>query len=168
VKQKFIEAGKIRNTHALRGEVKAECWLDEEKGFSALPFLYLSSQPGEKMKLQSVRRQGEVFLLSFEGVDTVEKAALLKGKTVYAAREDLDPEGKKIYFADLIGLPLSDAKSGKAFGKICEVTSRGAGELLVIRMENGEERYFPMVSAWIRRMDPEEGVFVEAPEGLFD
>ena len=37
-----MEAGKVRNTHALRGEVKFECWLDGEKPLSGIAHLYLN------------------------------------------------------------------------------------------------------------------------------
>lgn len=168
MKQLFIEAGKVRNTHALRGEVKFECWLDGEKPLSGISRLYLSPKGERELEIRSVRVQGDIFLVLFAGFDTVEKAALLKGKTLYASREELDPDGDKVFFADLIDLPLIEEGSGKVYGNIREVVSRGGGELFSVQLPDGREAYFPVVKEWICSMDAEKGVFVHAPEGIFD
>lgn len=114
------------------------------------------------------RRQGDVFLVLFEGVDTPEKAALLKGKTLYVSRKEIDPNGEKIFYADLVGLPLVEEESGTVYGTVKEVTSRGAGELFLVALPDGRERYFPAVAGFIVRMDGETGIFVRAPQGIFD
>ncbi len=168
MKQQFLEAGKIRNTHALRGEVKMECWLDGEKPLAKISTLYLSPKEEKGMKVVSARRQGDVFLVLFEGIDTVEKASLLKGKTVFVSRREADPNGDKIFFADLIGLELIEEEDGTRYGTIREVTSRGASELFLVLLPDGREAYFPVVDEFIVRMDPEAGVFVRAPKGIFD
>jgi len=163
-----LEAGKVRNTHALRGEVKFECYLSGEKPLKGICRLYLTPKGEKPLELRSVRVQGDVFLVSFEGIDTVEAATPLKGKTVYAAREELDPKGEKIFFADLIGLPLTEAETGEEYGKILEVTSRGASELYLIRRPDGKEAYFPAVKEFLVSMDADKGVQVRAPRGIFD
>ncbi len=168
MKQLFLEAGKVRNTHALRGEVKFECYLDGVKMLKSIRRLYLSPKGEKELEIRSVRVQGDVFLVLFDGIDTVEAASVLKGKTLYASREELDPDGKLVFFADLIGLPLTEEGTDTVYGTICEVGSRGAGELFTVRMADGREMYFPVVKEWIVSMDAEKGVFVHAPEGIFD
>ena len=168
MKQLFIEAGKIRNTHALRGEVKFECWLDGEKPLAGISYLCLSKDEENKLKILQVRPQGDVFLVLFEGIDTVEKASLLKGKTLFVSREEIDPKGEKIFFADLVDLPLIEETDGTVYGTIREVSSRGGGELFTVRLSDGREAYFPVVNEWIVSMDAEKGVFVHAPLGIFD
>jgi len=168
VKQIFLEAGRVRNTHALQGEVKFECWLDGEKPLQNLHFLYPAMRHEGALKILSARRQHDVLLLRLEGIDTVEKATLRKGKTLYAAREELERDGRKVFFADLVNLPLVEADSGTVYGTITEITSRGGGELFSVRLPDGKEVYFPVVNEWIVKMDPEEGVFVHAPAGIFD
>ncbi len=168
MKQLFLEAGKVRNTHALRGEVKFECWLDGEKPLAGISHLCLSPKEEKKFKILSVRVQGDVLLVMFEGIDSVEKASLLKGKTLYVSREEIDPRGEKIFFADLLGLPLIEEGEGTVYGTIKEVSSRGGGELFTVKLPDGREVYFPFVREWIVSMDAEKGVFVHAPEGIFD
>ncbi len=168
MKQLFLEAGKVRNTHALKGEVKLECYLDGEKPLSKVKHLYLTSGGEKELTIVSVRRQADVYLVLFEGIESVEKASLLKGKTVFASREELDPAGKLVFFADLLDLPLFEEGREEPYGIIKEVTSRGAGELFTVRLSDGREMYFPVVDEWIVSMDAEKGVVVRAPEGIFD
>ena len=168
MKQTMIEAGKVRNTHALRGEVKFECWLGEEIRLTPGMVLYSSPKGENGRKIRSVRASGEVLLLGFEGVDSPESAQILKGKVLYASRREIDPRDEKIFFADLMGLPIVEAESGKVHGTVTDVSDRGAGELLHVRKADGKEAYFPMVREWIVSMDPEKGIFVRTPEGLFD
>ena len=163
-----MEAGKVRNTHALLGEVKFECWLDGMTDLKRLGHLYPAPSEERGLALAGVRVQGDVFLVRFEGIDTVEKAALLKGKTLYASRKELDPDATRIYYADLLRLPLIEEGTGTVYGTITEVSTHGAGELFTVKLPDGREGYFPAVREWIVRMDPETGVFVHAPEGIFD
>ncbi|MBR2634821.1 MAG: 16S rRNA processing protein RimM [Clostridia bacterium] len=168
MKQDFLEAGLVRNTHALRGEVKFECWLDGDQPLSGVKNLYPAPREENPLELNTVRRQGDLLLVSFCGIDSVEKAQIYKGKTLYVSRSQIDPRGEKVFFADLIGLPLVESESGREYGKISEISSRGAGELLSVRLPSGREAYFPYVKEWVDRIDLEKGVFVHAPEGIFD
>lgn len=168
MKQEFLEAGKVRNTHALRGEVKVEVWLEGEKPLSGISHLYLKKKEENPLKVLSCRRQGDVFLVLFEGIDSVEKATLLKGKTLYASRKEVDPRGDKVFYADLIGLPLKEDGEETVYGTIQEVTCRGASELFLVKRADGSEVYFPAVDEFLVKMDAEEGVFVRAPRGIFD
>ena len=167
MRQAFLEAGKVRNTHALKGEVKFEVYLDD--GRALVPGLVLYPAPKEEKPLtvRAARRQGDLFLLSFEGFDDVDKASLLKGRTLYISRRDADPAGDKIFFADLFGLPLVEAEDGTVYGTVKDVTDRGSGHLLVISLPDGREGFFPMVKDFIVEMDPEKEVRVRAPKGLF-
>ncbi len=168
MKKEFLEAGKVRNTHALQGEVKAECWLEGAKPFDGLRHLYLSAAGEKELEILSVRRQGDIALVRFRGIDTVEAASLLKGKTLFAARRELDPENEKVYFADLIGLPMTEDGEGTVYGTVRAVESRGAGELFLVALPDGREVYFPAVKEFVVRCDTDEGVFVRAPKGIFD
>ncbi len=168
MRKEYLEAGRIRSAHGLRGEVKAENWLDNDEAFAAVPSFFLGPAGERELKVASRRRQGELFLLSFEGITDPETARLLRCRTLYARRKDLDPEGKKVFYAELFGLPMREAGSGKIYGKIADVTDRGAGDLYVIDLPDGRQAYFPAVKEWIRSMDPETGVEVTAPEGIFD
>ena len=167
MRQAYLEAGRVRNTHALKGEVKFEVYLDDGAVLRPGLSLYPAPKPEKALTVRAARRQGDLLLLAFEGYDDVDAASVLKGRTLYIRREDADPSGKKIFFADLFGLPLVEDRDGTVYGTVKDVTERGAGELLVISLPDGREGYFPMVKAFVVSLDPEKEVRVRAPGGLF-
>lgn len=167
MRQAFLEAGKVRNTHALKGEVKFEVWLDDGEPLRPGLSLFPAPRAEKPLKITSSRRQGELFLLGFEGIDDVSRAALLKGRTLYIRREDADPTGEKIFFSDLFDLPLVEDGDGTIYGTVKDVVDRGGGYLLLIALPDGREAYFPMVKDFVVRLDPDREVRVRAPKGLF-
>ena len=167
MRQAFLEAGKVRNTHALKGEVKFEVYLDDGAVLRPGLALYLTPGTEKALTLTAVRRQGDLYRLAFAGYTDVDAAAALKGRTLYIRREDADPVGEKIFFADLFRLPLVEDRDGTVYGTVKDVTDRGAGHLLIISLPDGREGYFPMVKDFIVKLDPDKEVRVRAPEGLF-
>lgn len=166
MKQEYLEAGRVRNTHALRGEVKFEPWL-EQSLWSKVKTLFIGNEK-KPLPLAGRRFQGDLFLLSFEGIDTVEKAASLKARTLFVKRDEVDPEGKLVFNCELAGLPLTEETDGTKYGTILEVENRGGGDLYRVRTAGGKEVYFPVVRDFIVKVDAEKGVFVRAPKGLFE
>ena len=80
----FIEAGEIVNTHGVRGEVKMLSWLDGPEDMCGFSRCRIG---GKDYALQSCRVQGTCDLLKLSGVDTMELAQALRGKTVEIYRE---------------------------------------------------------------------------------
>ena len=143
MKQAFLEAGRVRNTHALKGEVKFEVWLDDGSALRPGLALFPAPRAEKPLRVAASRKQGDLFLLSFEGIGDVDAASALKGRTLYIRREDADPAGDKIFFADLFGLPLVEDRDGTVYGKVRDVTDRGSGKLRIISLPDGREGYFP-------------------------
>ena len=85
-KKQFLEAGRIVNTHGVRGEVKAEAWTDEPAVLAGLKTLYLEGRP---LRTESARVHKGFVLLKLEGIDTVEAAMALKGKILTADRDSI-------------------------------------------------------------------------------
>ena len=100
-------------------------------------------------------------------VDSMDLALALKGKTVYALREDFDLEDGEYFIADLAGLPVLDAVTGKEYGTLLEVINRGASDIYVIRTPNGE-RMMPAVEEFVDRVDVQQGIFVKPIDGMLD
>ena len=164
----YLEAGKIVNTHGVKGDVKIECWCDSPEVMASLPTLYFK-QGGEYLPQKLGRRspfKGMV-LCHFTGVESFEDANLLRGRIVYAAREDIPlPEGA-VFMADLMGLPVIDADTGKQYGVIRNVQEGMASDLYEI--DTGKETVlFPAVKEFVKQIDLEKGVFIRPIGGFFD
>lgn len=164
----FPECGKIINTHGCRGGVKIEPWCDSPEVFAALPRVFMKKQ-GELVPMR-VRRAavlGKRFVCAeLFGIDTMEAADALRGTVLYASRADLGIEEGTLLIAELIGLPVTDAESGKLLGTLTDVIHPGASDIYVIKTENGEVMV-PAVAEFVREVDMEKGVVLSPIEGMF-
>ena len=103
--QQYLEIGKITHAHGVMGEVKVQPWCDSPEVFAALPAVYLR-EGGElrPLKLQKASVFRNFVFAEFEGVDTMEAAQAMRGKTMELYREDIDDE--VIFAAELIGVEV--------------------------------------------------------------
>ena len=168
MKNPYLECGKIVNTHGVKGEVKVEPWCDSPTVFAKLPKVYLKQGDDyicHKLVRASVFKN--LVVTGIEGINDVDAAALLKGQTLYAAREDFHLKAGAYFIADLIGLPLIDSESGALYGTLREVINRGASDIYVVDTPSGE-RMMPAVKEFVKRVDAEQGIYISPIEGMFD
>jgi len=154
----FIEAGEIVNVHGLRGEVKVLCWLDDPEMLCEFDRCRIQ---GKEFNMEQVRVQKTCNLVKLEGIDTVEEAQKLRGKTVELFREDIDEE--VIFAAELIGMEVYT--NGEKIGKITEVLSYPGNSVYVVK---GQYEYMiPAVSQFILDTDMEaNSMQVKLLEGM--
>lgn len=160
-KQKYIEAGRIDNTHGVAGEVKIEVWLDSPQFMKKCGRLYID---GAGKKLLSAREHKGFLLAKLDGADDVNAAMALKGKTVYIDRADA-PLARGAYFLqDIIGARVL-ADTGEEIGRLEEIMETPASRIYVVRGER--EHLIPAVPEFILKTDAENGVItVHLIEGM--
>ena len=165
-KKKYLECGKIINTHGVWGEVKLESYCDTPKVLAELSRVFVregSAYREIKVLKTSVFKQ--FVIASFEGVGDMDTAMNMKGTVLYAAREDFNlPEGD-YFIADLIGLDVIDDENGHVYGTVTDVINRGASDIYVVKTYSGE-RMMPAVPEFVKRVDVENGIFVKVIPGL--
>lgn len=144
MKLPFIEAGEIVTTHGVRGEVKLLSWLDSPEDLLAFERCRIA---GKAYAVESVRVQKSCNLVKLAGVDTMEQAQALRGKTLELYREDI---GDGVIFAgELVGVDVE--ADGKTLGKITEVLDYPGNKVYVVQ---GEHEYLiPAVKAFILSTD---------------
>ena len=123
---RYLECGRIINTHGCRGEVKAEPWTDSPRDLVDLGRVFIG-EGEDKLEIKITRgsvMQGRFLLLGLEGVTTMDAADALRGTVLYAAREDFKLKKGDFFIVDLIGLDVIDNKSGKVYGRIADVSGR--------------------------------------------
>ena len=174
----YIEAGKIVNTHGVKGSVKIECWCDTPAVLSSLTKIFIKKKSGEFIRLDRdssfVSKRHAVMKL--RGIDTLDEALKYKGALVYAMRSDIPREEGSVFICDLIGLPVVDADDGTVYGEVIDYISSSAQKLYAVRVntherehqEDGKIRYIPDVKQFIDRVDLESGVYIRPIEGLLD
>ena len=165
----YPECGKIINTHGTGGAVKVEPWCDSPEVFAALPAVYLREE-GELRALplrNTAVFSGRFVFAELEGIDTMEKAEALRGKVLYARREDLHiPEGA-LLIAEMKGMKVWNVENGAQLGTLADVIHPANTDIYVIRTEKGEAMV-PVVPEFVKRVDEKEGIFLAPIEGMFD
>jgi len=159
--KRYIEAGQIVNTHGTRGEVKIRPWVDSAEFLETFKTLYLGDRPYE-VRESSVHKG--CLLASLSGVEDVNAAMALKGRTVFIDRQDaaLPPGG--CFIADIIGARVLDEDGGEV-GVLAEVFESPASMIYVVRGQS--EHLIPAVPEFIRAVDVENGVItVHLIEGM--
>ena len=107
--------------------------------------------------------------LKIEGVNTAEEAQLLTGKMLYLDREDAELPEDTWFIADLIGLPVYDADSGRLYGKIDEILQNGPTDVYSIKTEDGKQLLFPAIPEVLIDVDVDgEKIVIRPLDGLFD
>ena len=160
-KQQYIEAGRITNTHGVAGEVKIEVWLDSPQFMKRFPRIYIDGRP---LALRSARVHKQFLLCALEGVEDVNAAMTLKGKTVYIDRGDAKLPAGAYFLQDLIGAQVVD-EQGKEIGVLTEVMERPASNIYVVKGET--EHLIPAVPEFIMSTDIEAGrITVRLIEGM--
>ena len=160
-KQAYIEAGRITNTHGVAGEVKIEVWLDSPQFMKRFSRLYID---GKAHTLRGARVHKQFLLASLDGVEDVNAAMALKGKTVYISREDAKLPAGAYFLQDLIGARVVD-EQGREIGILTEVMERPASNIYVVKGET--EHLIPAVPEFIMSTDIEAGlVTVRLIEGM--
>ena len=158
---KFLECGRIVNTHGIHGEVKIVPWADSPEFLCSLPTLYIDEKP---YAVRSARPHKGSVLALLEGVDDVNAAMLLKNKVVWLARTDVALEEGAFFLADLIGLRVVD-ETGAELGVLSEVLSPSIQQIYVVKGQR--EIMIPAVPEFILETNVPEGyVKVHLIEGM--
>ena len=160
-RRQYIDAGKIVNTHGVRGEVKIEVWLDDAQMLKRCGRVFLGD--AEK-KIVSAREHKGFLIAALEGVEDVNAAMALKGRVVRIDRADARlPEGS-FFLQDILGASVVD-ESGAEIGKLAEVLELPGNRVYVVKGET--EHLIPAVPAFILNTDADAGVItVRLIEGM--
>ncbi len=165
--KQYLEIGQIVTTHGVMGEVKIYPWCDSPEVLCALPRLYLS-EGGRAVRVESARVHKNMCLVQLEGVQGMDAGRALVGKTVWAARADLNLEPGRWFVQDILGCTVQDADTGEVYGRGTHVSHPGANDVYTVKNDAGEEFLFPAVPAFLHKLDPEAGLVLVRPiPGIF-
>lgn len=167
-KKRYIECGKIINTHGCHGGLKLESWCDSPEILASFERIFIKKAGAYaefKVKKSAIFKQFVLFDLA--GVADMDAALALKNTVVYADRDDFELEEGDYFIADIIGCDVIDADNGTVYGKLSEVVNRGASDIYVVKTEKGEAM-IPAVDEFIDRVEVGKAVYVRPISGMFD
>ncbi len=161
-KKAFIEAGRIVNTHGIRGEVRIEVWLDSPQFLKSFKRLYTDA--GQELRVVSARVHKGFVIARFEGTEDVNAAMAFKNRTVSIRREDARLPKGAFFLQDIIGARVVD-EDGNEVGILTDVMETPASAVYIVKGES--EHLIPAVPEFIRKTDAEAGVVtVHMIEGM--
>ena len=167
--KQFLETAKIVAAHGIRGEVRCQYFCDSAEFLCEFEELYLDKNGEKPIEITRAYPHKNVVIMNIDGVDSIEDAQNLIGKTLYMNRDDVELDEGVYYIQDIIGLVVKDIDSGEVYGKISEVYQNGATDVYSIKKENGTELMFPYIDEVVKKIDIEAGEMLIKPlEGLFD
>ena len=166
--EKYLQIGKIVNTHGFKGDVKAQAWSDSPAVLTKLKRIYIKKQKDYiEYSVQKCSVHKGMVLIKLKDVDDFDSANLLREQIIYADRSDIPKGNDDFFIADLIGLNVIDVESGKVYGTLKDVLQYGIHDIYIVQTEKGEV-LIPAVSEFVKRISVEDGIFIKAIEGMFD
>ena len=160
MKLQYIDAGEIVTTHGIKGEMKVLPWVDDPEVLCEFDRVRID---GKEYSIEDCRIQKTCNLLKLEGIDTMEAAQAMRGKTVQLYREDIDDE--VIFAAELIGVEVFC--NGELLGKIKDVLDYPGNSVYVVKGPGKCEYMIPAVNEFILSTDLEKNEMqVKIIEGM--
>lgn len=159
----WITAGRIVNTHGVRGEVKVLPRGVEPDLLARCGALYVDGRP---LVPTACREHKGCLLVKLRGVDDMNAALALKGKDVAVRRADAPRPASGYFDQELLGLTVRDAATGRELGRVEEVLDYPAHKIYAVR--GGPDEYLvPAVPAFIAAIDLDGGTMdIHWMEGL--
>ena len=154
MKQELIHVGAIVNAHGIRGEVKLTPVGFDPEFLAEFDRFNIG---GKETEVRSSRVHKSVLLLTLPGVEDMDAALALKGKSVSIYAEDVElPEGE--YFdVELEGCTVLDDATGEELGKLKRVLHYPAHK--VYEVKGAREYLIPAVpGVFIASVDIDAGV----------
>jgi len=141
--QDLILVGIFGAAHGVRGEIRLKSYTGDPLAIADYP--RLTDESGKiKFKLVSARPvKDDILVVRVDGVADRTAAEKLTNQSIYIARTDLPPAvEEEFYHADLLGLRV-ETRDGALIGTIANVLNFGAGDILDVRPELGDNLLLP-------------------------
>ncbi|MBC8208278.1 MAG: 16S rRNA processing protein RimM [Desulfobulbaceae bacterium] len=164
--------GEIVKAHGIRGELKLLSYSGQPEAIGKYPQLTLVSRDGritQACTIKRLRPQGHNAILTLNGIETRNQAEELVGQGVLVRKIDLaSPQNDEYYWHQLQGLKVFTT-TGRELGKISEIFSNGAHDLLVVTGGHGNksEYLIPMLANIIHSQNDKQ-LIIDPPPGLLE
>ena len=157
-----LRIGRVLKAHGVNGALRIELLTDFPDRFSPGSEVEVG---GRRLTVARAEEQDGGLLVTFNDIDDRSAAELLTGAycTLPLAEARRLP-ADRFYHFQLVGLTVLDARSGREIGRVAEVLTYEAND--VLRVTSGDrEVLIPMVRHVVRSITPAEGfITVELPE----
>jgi 16S rRNA processing protein RimM len=167
---KYLQVGKIVNTHGVSGEVKLIPLTDDPKRFDDLEWAYIEKDGVlSRHDVQRVKHVKNHVIIKFSGIGSMDEADVYKNCYVVVDRENAIKLPEDSYFiCDIVGCDVAD-ENGNLLGRITDVIKTGSNDVYVVKSETGKELLLPALKSVVRKVSLDERrIEVSVPKGLLD
>lgn len=155
-------------THGVKGATRVQVWADNPDFLKQFNYLYTSDNGDNKLTVLKVQPHGNISIVAFKGVDSIEQAESFRNTVLYMDRKDVKLPKGRYFITDLIGVTVYDADNGAVYGKISDVSATGANDVWHIAKDN-KEYLIPVIDEVLISVDIEkESAFIRPLKGIFD
>jgi 16S rRNA processing protein RimM len=157
--------GVVIGAQGLKGEVKVKTFTQSPDKLGAYGPLH--TKDGKSFRAIVMREAKEGAVVALEGVNGRNAAEALKGAELYVPRSALPKEdADEFYHADLLGLRAEDTE-GRAMGTVRALHNFGAGDVIELVRDDGDEVFLPFTREVAQQIDIEGGrIVIAAPEEI--
>jgi len=157
-----LRIGRILKAHGVKGALRIELLTDFPDRFAAGREVEVA---GRRLTVARTEQQDDELLVTFDGINDRSAAELLTGAyCTLPLTEARRLPADRFYHFELVGLTVFDARDGREIGRVAEVLTYEAND--VLRVSSGDrDVLIPMVRSVIRSITPAEGaITVDLPE----
>ena len=151
--------------------VRLECMTDSPEVLCDLPVLYRKvGGEYEALHIERASIYKGAVLAAFREITSLDDAIPMKGKTLFAAREDIPLEEGDHFIADMIGLTVTDNVRG-VVGTLDDVITPAGRQVYVIKKTDGGTFMMPAVPEFVIDIVTEgedAGITVHLIDGMMD
>lgn len=166
--KKYLEAGQVVGTHGVRGDLRVKPWCDSAAFLARFRTLYLDAGQ-TPVRVRAAHVVKNMLVLRLDGVDSVERADLLRGRVLYFDRADAHLPPGRYFMDDLIGLGVYDADTFVYYGRLTEILRTGANDVYRVTSMDHKNYLLPAVPEMVRQIDLKKGrILVRPIKGIFD
>ena len=145
----WIYIGKIVNTHGIKGGVRLLSNFSKKALVFKKDFKIYIGEEKEEEIINTYRPHKQFDMLTFQGINDINKVLKYKGKKVYMNREDLFLEENEFLLEDLIGMKI--ICNNESLGSVHDIIDNKAGKLLQITF--AKNYYIPYNNYYIKKVN---------------
>jgi 16S rRNA processing protein RimM len=169
---KWLNVGKIVNTHGIRGEVRVISRTDfPDERYKIGNTLYVEKSANDliPVKIETHRKHKQFDLLTFEKYQNINDVEPFKGLLLKVPKDQaVSLDEGEFFYHDIIGCSVFTVE-GEELGKVKEILSPGANDVWVVKRKGfGADILIPYIPSVVKTVDIEnKKINIEPLEGLF-
>lgn len=148
---KYINVGKIVNTHALKGEVRIISNFEYKERIFKKGFVFYIGQFKDKEILETYRVHKQYDMVKFEGINYISDVLKYKGCSIYINEEDLELKDDEVLESEFINMKVYS--NGKEVGIITEYRNDNGNRMIRVC-----DKFIPYNKDFVDKVDKKNNI----------